>query len=103
MGERPTPTGSCIGAGRASRPAPVRLPRDNPKGTIMKAIYLALLTLGVAFAVPALADPVVIDGCEVRQSEGGTHFVKVDPTCAFDRVGLGETADGKLNPRNPAS
>ena len=66
MGERPTPTGSRIGAGRALRPAPVRLPHVNPKGNTMKAIYLSVLALGVAFAVPALAS-----GECVRVDHGG--------------------------------
>lgn len=66
----------------------------------MKTVYMTALALCAVFAVPALA--VTVDGCEVRPVEGGNYFVKVDPTCEFARVGLGEKGEGKLNPNNPA-
>lgn len=69
----------------------------------MKTLYLYTIALLTTFAVPALADPLVLDGCEIVQAENGNHFVKADPTCVFVRDGLGETGDGKLNPRNPAT
>lgn len=54
----------------------------------MKSIYLALLTLGVAFAVPALAggpEVKTLGGCELKvaANSGGQNYNKVDPDCEF--------------------
>lgn len=59
--------------------------RDLPrrmKGTTMKAIYLTTIALLTTFAVPALADTKVVQGCEVTDMGGYSN--KVDPTCQFN-------------------
>ena len=55
----------------------------------------ALILLALLMAMPASAK--VIAGCEVVQADNGNYFYKVDPTCAFERDGLGDRGEGKEN------
>lgn len=62
----------------------------------MNRIFLA--TALIAMTAPAFAETRIVLGCEVIQAANGNYFYKVDPTCAFDRTGLGEQGDGKPLP-----
>lgn len=49
----------------------------------MQAIYLSILALGVAFAVPAMAstEGKTLGGCAL--TDKGGYNVKADPSCEF--------------------
>ena len=47
----------------------------------MKTLYLYAIALLATFAVPALADTKIVQGCEV--TDKGGYLNKVDPTCQF--------------------
>lgn len=64
----------------------------------MKANLLTTIALLTVFAVPALADTQVINGCQVIQAENGNYWFKTDNACQFDRTGLGNRGDGKPLP-----